>query len=171
MIVEPTLIAATTEAEIPFHIGPKHDPKLREVSAYLPPDLETEIFTGRADIETLWSSYKDHGYGHFFYALTRVLQPVQCIELGVLQGFSLLTVAAALRENGRGTIDGFDLFEEYPYHHEDYANLLGRFETFGLSSCATANRAEAFQVQEMFDTVGIQMIDEVFSSLLVDIRV
>ena len=41
--------------------------------------------------------------------------------VGVLQGFSLLTLASAVRDNGKGWIEGFDLFEAYPYHHEQSA--------------------------------------------------
>jgi len=114
------------------------------------------VFAGQANI---MSSYKDHGYEHFFYALVRVLRPVLCVELGVLQGFSLLAVAAALRDNGNGMIHGFDLFEDYPYRHEKYANVLERIEASGLYTWAAIHRADAFQVHERFDTVDYLHVD------------
>ena len=137
----------------------QHHPWLREAAAYLPPDLETNVFEGQAAIEALWSSYKDHGYGYLFYGLTRRLCPDRCVELGVLQGFSLLTIASALRDNGRGVVEGFDLFEEYPYHHEAYANVLKRLRTFGLRDRASINRAEASQVHARFDTIDVLHVD------------
>lgn len=41
--------------------------------------------------------------------------------VGVLQGFSLLTLASVVRDNGKGWIEGLDLFEAYPYNHEQSA--------------------------------------------------
>ena len=142
-----------------FQMALERHLQLREVTVYLPPDLETKIFAGQADIETLWSSYKDHGYGYFFYALTRVLKPARCVEIGVLQGFSLLTVAAALRDNGNGMIHGFDLFEDYPYRHEKYANVLEWIETSGLRTWATVSQEDAFQVHKQFDTTDYLHVD------------
>lgn len=142
-----------------FQKAVERHPQLKDVTAYLPPDLGTKIFVGQADIEALWSSYKDHGYGYLFYALTRVLKPALCVELGVLQGLSLLTVAAALRDNGNGIIHGFDLFEDYPYRHEKYANVLERIETSGLRTWATVSQEDAFQVHELCDRVDYLHVD------------
>ena len=134
-------------------------PQLKEVVTYLPPDLETEIFYGQADIEALWSSYKDHGYGYFFYALTRVLKPKLCVEIGVLQGFSLFTVASALRDNGGGMVIGFDLFEDYPYHHENYLAVLERIKTLRLENWSEANRLDALEVHKKFRKVDLLHVD------------
>ena len=142
-----------------FRILLDHLPQLEALTAYLPSDLETPVFEGQTDIETAWSSYKDHGYGCFFYALTRILKPSQSVELGVLQGFSLLTIAAALRDNGGGSIQGFDLFEDYPFHHENYANVLNRIHVCGLQTWAQIHRADAFQAHEWFDRVDILHVD------------
>jgi predicted O-methyltransferase YrrM len=95
-------------------------PHLDPMRSHLPADLVEESFDGQSRIATLQSSYKDHGYGVFLYALARALRPSSCVELGVYQGLSLLSVASALRDNGHGTIVGFDLFEDYPYRHESH---------------------------------------------------
>jgi predicted O-methyltransferase YrrM len=127
-------------------------PTLKKLVAYLPSDLSNKIFLGQADIETLQSSYKDHGFGFLFYALVRLLKPELCCEIGVLHGFSLLTVAAGLRDNGNGAIHGYDLFDEYPYHHDSYENVSRRIKKFGLSRWASVHFSDAFQVAQLFNT-------------------
>lgn len=92
------------------------------------------------------SSYRDHGYGAFFYALVRCLQPRRCIELGVLHGFSLIAAARALRANGAGYIDGFDLFEDYPYAHAPHSAVVERIRAAGLQDWARVHRADADHV-------------------------
>jgi hypothetical protein len=127
--------------------------------AHLPRDLGTEAFAGQARIERLASSYKDHGYGLLFYALARVLSPQTCVELGVYQGFSLLATAAALRDNDCGTIEGFDLFDDYPYRHESMANALCNIRDSGLERRARIQAAEAMEVHERFAVVDWLHVD------------
>lgn len=122
-----------------------------ELSEYLPSNISTKVFDKQAEIESLWSSYKDHGYGFLFYALTRMLKPDVCVEIGVLHGFSLLTAACALRDNDKGIIHGFDLFEKYPYRHDKYVNLIERVENMNLQKWVTASVEDAFEVHKRFD--------------------
>ncbi len=132
---------------------------LQDITVYLPSSLEEKIFDDQQTIEQAWSSYKDHGYGFFFYALTRVLKPRICVELGVLQGFSLLTVARGLRDNKQGTIKGFDLFEDYPYHHEHFMNVRERIKMTSLENIAAVERSDAFEVYKKFDSVDYLHVD------------
>ena len=142
-----------------FQEAARRHPCLKTAAAYWPRDVQTPIFSDQTQIERRWSSYKDHGYGYLFYALTRVLKPVTCVELGVLQGFSLLTVAAALRDNGGGRIHGFDLFEAYPYRHEPYAQVAEQLNASGLSRWATVEPSDAFEVPARFDDVDYLHVD------------
>lgn len=142
-----------------FRAGVESSVTLKQASAYFPSDLSSTIFDGQAEIEHLWSSYRDHGYGYLFYALTRVLQPKRGVEIGVLHGFSLLTVAAALRDNGGGTVHGFDLFEDYPYRREHYGHVLNQIETMGLRPWAMTTQAEAKSVRQRFDEVDYLHVD------------
>ena len=142
-----------------FQILLAHQPRLRELTRYFPADETQPIFSGQECLNQLWSSYKEYGYGYLFYALTRLLRPTRSVELGVLQGFSLLTVASALRDNGAGGVKGFDLFEAYPYHHEPYSALVGRIKEFGLTRWASAERLDAFEVSQRFDTIDLLHVD------------
>jgi Methyltransferase domain len=126
---------------------------------YLPARLDAQSFAGDAGIAALQSSYKDHGYGHLLYALARVMKPATCVELGVFQGFSLLSVAAALRDNARGHIDGFDLFGDYPYRHVPASVTQANVDAAGLNGRAHVHAADAFEVHERFDAVDWLHVD------------
>lgn len=134
-------------------------PDILGITGYLPDSLDIKTFFGQIETEELHSSYVDHGYGYLFYGLTRVLKPEICVEIGVLGGFSLLSVASALRDNGLGAIQGFDLFEDYPYRHEKYSDVLGRIDELSLGQWATAERADAFDVHRQFSVVDYLHVD------------
>jgi hypothetical protein len=129
-------------------------PRLDAMRSHLPVGLAGESFPGHSGIAQLHSSYKDHGYGVFLYALARTLRPLSCIELGVFQGLSLLSVAAALRDNGRGTIVGIDRFEDYPYRRESHDNARDNIMRCGLRAQAQVRRGDAFAAHE-----GVASVD------------
>lgn len=129
------------------------------MAEHLPRDLEATAFEGQAGIKRLASAYQDHGYGFLFYALARSLKPATCIELGVYQGFSLLSTAAALRDNDRGTIAGFDLFDDYPFRHETFANATRNIAANGLEDYAQIHKADALTAHERFTAVDFLHVD------------
>jgi hypothetical protein len=134
-------------------------PALEGMRAYLPATLGPPSFEGQPVVEALDSSYKDHGYGHLLYALARVLKPDRCVELGVFQGYSLLCVAAALRDNGHGAIEGFDLFEDYPHRHVAYADAAANIRASGLHDRAVAHQADALTAHERHGRVDWLHVD------------
>lgn len=127
--------------------------------SHLPARLIEEAFHGQSRIAALQSSYSDHGYGVFLYALARTLRPSSCVELGVFQGSSLLSVASALRDNGHGTVVGFDLFEDYPYRHESQEKACDNIRCCGLPEWAQLRRADAFAAHEAFASVDWLHVD------------
>lgn len=129
------------------------------MAGHLPASLGTQAFEGQAGIETLASAYQDHGYGFLFYALARALRPAACVELGVYQGFSLLTTAAALRDNARGSIEGFDLFEDYEFRHESQDAASLNIRANGLDRWARTHKADALRAHERFDAVDWLHVD------------
>jgi len=136
------------------------NPQLKGIEKYLPSSLGEEVFDAQNMIEEAWSSYMDHGYGYLFYALVRVLKPISCVELGVLQGFSLMTVAAALRDNNNGArICGFDLFEDYEYRHDYQANVSARVKDNLLDPWVRLHRLDAYQVYHQYEAVDFLHVD------------
>lgn len=73
------------------------------------------------------SSYIENNYDEVFFAIIRAFQPINCVELGVLDGFSAFHIARALEANGRGILNAYDLFEDYAFKHgsqEEVSRLL-----------------------------------------------
>jgi hypothetical protein len=116
-------------------------------------------FAGQREIQMLQSSYSAHGYGSLLYALARVLRPLTAVEIGIMQGFSLLSVAAALRDNAGGHITGFDLFEAYPYRHADRNQVSRQVSALGLQSWVTLEAGEAHEIHERSDAVDYLHVD------------
>ncbi len=142
-----------------FQVFIRSDKRLEGIEKYLPDRRNEENFIGQKKINKLFSSYKDNDYGLFFYGLTRLLRPRLIVELGVLQGFSLLTFASALRDNKMGIIEGFDLFEEYPYRHDKYQTVSYRIKKFGLENWAKIYHADAFEVNRRYKEVDFLHVD------------
>lgn len=126
---------------------------------YLPPDLKRSSYQGQERVEAVYSTYKDHGYGHFFYALARATRPRFCVELGVLHGFSLLAVAAALRDNGAGSIRGIDLFEDYPYRHALQTDVENHIRSCGLANWSRITRADALFAHDRHEDIDYLHVD------------
>lgn len=135
------------------------NPGLAALERWLPETCCPDIFSGQSYIAGLPSSYRLHGYDYFFYALTRALRPTRCVELGVLQGFSLLAIASALRDNGSGQIEGFDLFEDYPFRKEHYRATAQRLQEAGLEAWARIERQNAFAVADRYDQIDLLHVD------------
>lgn len=67
-------------------------------------------------LDPLWySSYEKNNYGGLFYSIMRVYQPEKVVELGTLAGYSAYHIARGLRANGKGTLDCYDLWENYEF--------------------------------------------------------
>lgn len=137
----------------------RRHPALAALRQYLPTDTAPFSFEGQREIEALQSSYADRGYGALFYALIRVLKPRRCVEIGIFQGFSLLTAASALRDNGAGSIAAYDLFDDYPYRHAHRPQVSQQILSLGLEGWATVHRADVSEVHEQWDGVDYLHID------------
>ena len=134
----------------------RRHPSLQAMHQYLDPPAR---FAGQREMQQLTSSYRAHGYGSIFYALARVLRPLVAVEIGILQGFSLLSVAAALRDNARGHITGCDLFEAYPYRHADRNQVLQQVAALELQPWVTIEAGDAHQVHDRWDAVDYLHVD------------
>ncbi len=68
--------------------------------------------------EQCWSGYKQSQYGWMLYSLARSHKPKKAVEIGVLQGYSTMFIAAALRDNSDGAIlEAWDMFDDYEFHN------------------------------------------------------
>jgi predicted O-methyltransferase YrrM len=145
--------------DVSFNEATERNAIFQQIESLLPDIPGTEMFRDQQQVNSLSSSYLDHGYGNFFYALARVLKPTLCVEMGILHGFSLLNVASALRDNGVGTIHGLDLFEDYPYRHGNYAELRDNVATLGLSNIVEVDQADGFENVDRFEKLDLLHVD------------
>src|SRR5689334_2868553 len=63
-----------------------------------------------------FSSYEDNNFGEIFYDLIRLYKPKKVVELGTKAGYSAYHIAKGLKKNRQGTLDCFDLWEDFPFN-------------------------------------------------------
>lgn len=137
----------------------RRHPQLDAMRRYLPATGTASVFDGQHAINALQSSYVARGYGAVFYALIRALEPVRAVEIGIFQGFSLLSAAAALRDNGAGRIAGYDLFDAYPYRHADREQVTRQTRVSGLDEWVAIHACDADDVHHQWDAVDYLHVD------------
>jgi hypothetical protein len=91
--------------------------------------------------------------------MIRLLRPQRCLELGVLEGFSLLAAASALRDNEYGHITGYDLFEMYPFRYAAFRDVQTRCRNAGLDRYITLHQAAADEALARHAEVDFLHID------------
>jgi predicted O-methyltransferase YrrM len=132
-------------------------PEFKEIEHFLP--IEQSSPPDLSFAEDFHSSYKDQSYKYFFYGLARVLKPQICVELGVLEGYSLFPTAYALKENGIGKIYGYDLFDSYAYRHEKYEKALSRVSELQLNPFIDLHKQDVSNIHLEYDAVDLLHID------------
>lgn len=137
----------------------RRHPELDAMRRYLPGAATFKGFDGQREINALESSYAARGYGAIFYALIRALSAVRAVEIGIFQGFSLLSAAAALRDNGAGRIAGYDLFDAYPYRHADREQVTRQTRASGLDQWVAIHAGDAGDVHHHWDAVDYLHVD------------
>lgn len=85
---------------------------------YVNPDLE--------------SSYEQHNIGKTLYDYVRFHKPKKVVDFGVLNGYSTIVIAQALRENGEGKVFAYDLFDDYEYKHSQRDILERNLKDYGM---------------------------------------
>ena len=137
----------------------RRHPELAAMRRYLPATPTATTFEGQREINALQSSYVARGYGSIFYALIRALKPLRAVEIGILQGFSLLSAGAALRDNGAGLIAGYDLFDSYPYRHADREQVARQTRVSGLDEWVAIHAGHASDVHHHWEAVDYLHVD------------
>jgi hypothetical protein len=132
-------------------------PLLDRINAYLPPRASRSPV--RRYVRKLASSYREHQYDLFFYGLARALRPRCCVEAGVLEGFSLIATAAALRDNGGGHLTAYDLFERYPYRHAEWSRVAAACHDADLQAYVTLRQADVNEAPPRHTEVDLLHVD------------
>lgn len=104
------------------------------------------------------SSYATNWYGWLFYALVRIHRPRVCIELGVLDGYSLICTARGLLDNKAGILHGYDLWKDYPYKHACIDDVQNRVDSTGLTDFVELHKADAYAVPDMWPDDSVDWV-------------
>lgn len=106
------------------------------------------------------SSYSLNNLGKTIYDEIRKLQPDLVIDFGVLNGYSTICIAQALRDNGKGRVKVYDLFEKYEYNHSQLENLVKNLKAHGVLDLVDIDEMNFFdwiKNPEPFDAVHIDI--------------
>lgn len=101
------------------------------------------------------SSYIENNYGEVFRAIIDAFKPKNCVELGVLDGYSTSFICGALQKNGDGTLTAYDLFEDYPFKHGNYKDVSERLADY---KNLTLVPADAFKVHERYGAGSVDFL-------------
>lgn len=107
------------------------------------------------------SSYEENNYGSLFYSLIRIYQPKIVVELGTKSGYSAYHIAKALKENGSGRLDCYDLWEQYgkTYGFDNTSKLWAENNLAQFSNIVTLNQMDAIGIEKKYKMIDILHID------------
>jgi predicted O-methyltransferase YrrM len=101
------------------------------------------------------SSYEQNHYEDVFKLMVKSFQPCNCVELGVLDGYSTSAIADGLQFNGRGIVKAYDLFEDYEFNHRNYADVAKKFEG---NQHVEIIKKDAFSVHEEYGDRSVDFL-------------
>ncbi len=102
------------------------------------------------------SSYEKNNFGEIIEGIITTRRPSGTfVELGVLDGYSTLHIAKAIKRNHdmpivNAHLDAYDLFEDYPYKHGNLADVQKRLDENGLMEFVTLIKGDAFTVHDKY---------------------
>lgn len=101
------------------------------------------------------SSYKKNNYGNVLSALVIGKRPEVCIELGVLDGYSTVHIAKALKFNERaygvqGRLESWDLFDQYEYKHGYEKAVQTELDVWKVTPIVKLFQGDAFEAAQLY---------------------
>lgn len=106
------------------------------------------------------SSYSLNNLGKTIYDQIRLLKPDLVIDFGVLNGYSTICIAQALRDNGKGRVKAYDLFEKYEFNHSQLEKLVKNLKEYGVLDLVDIEERNFFdwiKNPEPFDAIHIDL--------------
>lgn len=109
------------------------------------------------------SSYKENNYGAVLTALIIGKRPEMCIEVGVLDGYSTIHIASALRFNQEAFgVDGrlycWDLFDAYEYKHGNKEDVQRRLDEHKVTPIVHLSQGDAFEVSRLVQESSVDFL-------------
>jgi hypothetical protein len=104
-----------------------------------------------------YSSYEKNNYGDIFYALMRIYKPNKVVELGTKAGYSAYHMVRGLKANGKGTLDCYDLWEEYQFNSVPRSTAEKNLKEF--KNLISFHSADAINAEKKYAEVDILHVD------------
>lgn len=112
----------------------------------------------------IYSSYSKNNIGKNFREIILTYKPKKIIEFGVLDGYSTISMAQALKElKSDGNITAYDLWEKYPYKHstkEKVVENLKRYDVYQYVTLKDGDIFEWVEKNEQFDLIHIDISND-----------
>lgn len=106
------------------------------------------------------SSYKENNLGKTLYEEIIALKPQKVIDFGVLNGYSTVCIAQALKHNGKGKVKVHDLFDKYEYNGAKFEKLIKTLKKHDLLDYVEIEEANFFdwiKTPEQFDVLHLDI--------------
>jgi predicted O-methyltransferase YrrM len=106
------------------------------------------------------SSYQNNNLGKTLYDWVIFLKPEVIIDFGVLNGYSAIAMAMACKENGKGKVKIYDIFEKYEYNHSNFEKLIKNIKEYGLLDYVEIEEVNFFdwiKEPEQFDMLHLDI--------------
>ena len=106
------------------------------------------------------SSYKYNNLGKTLYDWVLYEKPEIIIDFGVLEGYSTIAMALACKENRKGKVKVYDLFEDYEYNHSKFERLIKNLQEHGVMDWVEIEKRNFFdwiKNPEPFDTLHLDI--------------
>lgn len=106
-------------------------------------------------MKKLRSSYIENNYGAIFEKTVEIFMPHKVVEIGVLDGYSLLYMARGAKRskeinNHLPVINAYDLWEDYEYKHGSALEVQELLDNHGVGNLVTLHKKDAFSVHEEY---------------------
>jgi len=107
------------------------------------------------------SSYIENNYGGVFQSIITVIRPINCVEFGVLDGFSSILIGRTLKSLGKGHLFSYDLFEGYDYTSQKYETVLSTIKDMGLEKVVSLRKNDIVNATKDFvdDSIDFMHVD------------
>jgi predicted O-methyltransferase YrrM len=109
------------------------------------------------------SSYQKNNIGKSIYETVIKYKPKVIVEFGVLEGYSTINMANALKEIGSGHIYSYDLWDKYLYKHSTKENTLENIKRYGCEDLITLGDVNFYEWVEnptCFDLLHIDISND-----------
>lgn len=112
------------------------------------------------------SSYARNQFSHTFIDIVCAVPPSIAVEIGVLDGYSAISIAKGLAKvdffkNQIGHLFAYDLWEDYKYRHGNIEDVQVELKSAKIDNYVTLLKMDAFEVHKEYEdnSVGLVHID------------